>query len=119
MRTTPFPRSVALVRGRRDGELGERLCAHRARRYAAMNRRRREWPWARRSGTDGRPGSSLAAVLGKTSLPHWPRILAVYGNSGVRVGGDANPRNFGVERRIVCERRRIAGGGGGGGGGYR
>ena len=27
------------------------------------------------------------------------------------VGGDINLRNFGVERRIVCERRRIAGGG--------
>jgi hypothetical protein len=31
------------------------------------------------------------------------------------VGGDINPRNFGVERRIVCERRRIAGGDGGAG----
>jgi hypothetical protein len=72
------------VRGRRDGELGERVCARRTRRYAVMNRRRGECLWARRSGTDGRPGSSLAAVLGKTSLPHWPRILAVLGNSGVR-----------------------------------
>ena len=39
-------------------------------------------------------------------------------NKGKRhdgVGGDVNPRNFGVERRIVCERGRIAGGEGGGG----
>jgi hypothetical protein len=31
------------------------------------------------------------------------------------VGGDVIPRDFGVERRIGCERRRIAGGDGGAG----